>query len=132
MAETVSNQTIVPSLDPVLLESIRSTYDPFPSPRQDLMLLKKTELPSAPVDTLGKPSPIGALATLRDLIGRAPSSVRNAQLSQFQPLPNMPRLNRYLRLTTIFIARNWYWLRWFLIVGIGSFIVFCLVPAIFI
>jgi hypothetical protein len=142
--DTVSNKTIVKSPLVVPLPSGLSTGVNIDSTR----LSNHYRAQTSPVSPTLKPkfqhhesqqtiptgsAPTGRLENLKNLIGKAPSSLKHSNLSAFNPRSsNMPRLNRYLRLTTIFIARNFYWLKWVIIIGVASFVIFVALPVVLI
>ena len=73
------------------------------------------------------PHPIGVIEKLKHLVGSA--SDHSGRMSNLNLDPALPAWVQLPRIVTVFISRNWYWIRWGLIVLLALFVVGVLLPA---
>jgi hypothetical protein len=70
------------------------------------------------------------LNSINQLVGRVPTRLQHSRLSVFRALPDQPFLNRFARLATGFISKNYYWIRIFLIIGSIALLILILAPVV--
>ena len=70
---------------------------------------------------------LGIIEKLKALVGSA--SDHSGRMSNLNLDPALPAWQQLPRIATAFIARNWYYLRWGLIVLLALFVVCVLLPA---
>lgn len=105
--------------------------DHLPSPsanihQRDLLLQSPTivsdhyrAIPRPKQSTIIKSNQYGALENLKNLVGRPPTTEIHSSMSNLEVRANISMWRQAPRLISVFIARNWYWLKWGLIIGIA-------------
>lgn len=69
------------------------------------------------------------LTKIGDIVGRVPTRLQSDNLSIFKAIPDQPFINRFARLVTAFINRNFFWIRIFLIL-LGVFLLTLIIAPI--
>lgn len=92
--------------------------------------LNSTYRVESPKHTLSQSNPFGLLTSINAIMEGPKTSTRQSNNSEFLDQPNQSWLNRFLRLVTIFLAKNWYIIRWFVIAALLCLIILVLLPAV--